>query len=103
MRHPYAAGDGQLNPIRHTIRAVWTISAGALLCAGSLLVARPAAAECGSSLFGSAALQNGAVRVTSNTGSNSTTDDFGGVRLQLPSGTTFRQPHSPEQRLQSDR
>jgi hypothetical protein len=66
---------------------VTLVALGALLAGASVA----AAAGVGASLFGSAVAEPADVRLTSDLTDTSTANDFGGIRLTPPAGTTFSQ------------
>jgi hypothetical protein len=63
----------------------------AAVAALALAAAAPALAADGSTTFGGATVENGVATLVANVGNASTTDDFSGVSLPLPSGLTLAQ------------
>lgn len=63
----------------------------AAVAALALAATAPALAADGSTTFGGATVENGVATLVSNTANASTTDDFSGVKLPLPSGLTLAQ------------
>jgi hypothetical protein len=63
----------------------------AAVAAMALAVSAPALAADGSTTFGGATVENGVATLVANTGNTSTTDDFSGVTVPVPTGLTFGQ------------
>lgn len=61
----------------------------AAACVAALAVSAPALAADGVTLFGSASQEATGVKIVSDASTAATTDDFGGVTLQAPAGTTL--------------
>ena len=63
----------------------------AAVAALALATAAPALAADGSTTFGGATVENGVATLVANVGNASTTDDFSGVTVPVPTGLTFGQ------------
>jgi hypothetical protein len=57
----------------------------------ALAFSAPAVAADGSTIFGGATVENGTVTLVANTGNASTTDNFSGLTVPVPTGLTFGQ------------
>lgn len=63
----------------------------AAVAALALAATAPALAADGSTTFGGATVENGVATLVANVGNTSTTDDFSGVTVPVPTGLTFGQ------------
>jgi hypothetical protein len=63
----------------------------AAVAALALATTAPALAADGSTTFGGTTVENGVATLVANTGNASTTDDFSGVTVPVPTGLTFGQ------------